>query len=383
MQGDGSQTATEATWTASERGLLRSLRLDPIKSSPSRLRTVIEHFKSGSSVFAITEDERVGVSKDLARKVRNLTYEGKLDWVLQRGEPQPEEQESESTSQVGGQTGAAVADKTSQHTIFDDNFHHRTLVTLAATLLEQLSIPEVDSRILGDGATLEVYYRGRGDEPGSAWYLGWESHEPTLEVETHPEYPYLEQHLGSDRLTEHLGRVKNHLRSHNGLKKELYFHIRKTAEERTGLPISPRNDIRGGSLTEAFVELVYREAIRSAMTADPSGIRRYTIDTDRSVPTGGSPFDLGGNHPAYCNRQLIGWEPLGSDRFRSLLAGPSYRIGSAHSAMIDEYRNDRMVKQLFDTYSALTQLVRSLGSTLAPSRVRRTVARATCVVCSD
>jgi hypothetical protein len=73
------------TWNSEEVKKLRRLRLDPIRNTPDRLRSLVEHFlKSGASVFAVTEGKcPVRVSKTLARKVRDLTLEGALGWVVE------------------------------------------------------------------------------------------------------------------------------------------------------------------------------------------------------------------------------------------------------------------------------------------------------------
>ncbi len=75
------------TWTREEVKELRRLRLDPIRNTPARLRLLVAHFlKPEASVFAVTEgDGPVRVSKALARKVRDLTLEGSLGWVVEDG----------------------------------------------------------------------------------------------------------------------------------------------------------------------------------------------------------------------------------------------------------------------------------------------------------
>ena len=72
-------------WNTEEVKKLRRLRLDPIRNTPDRLRSLVEHFlKPGVSVFAVTEgDGPVRVSKTLARKVRDLTSKGEMGWVLE------------------------------------------------------------------------------------------------------------------------------------------------------------------------------------------------------------------------------------------------------------------------------------------------------------
>jgi len=73
------------TWTREEVRELRRLRLDPIRNTPAKLRLLVAHFlKPEASVFAVTEgDGPVRVSKALARKVRDLTLEGALGWVVE------------------------------------------------------------------------------------------------------------------------------------------------------------------------------------------------------------------------------------------------------------------------------------------------------------
>ena len=75
------------TWTREEVRELKRLRLDPVRNTPAKFRLLVEHFlKPGASVFAVTEGEGpVRVSKALARKVRDLTLGGALDWVVGDG----------------------------------------------------------------------------------------------------------------------------------------------------------------------------------------------------------------------------------------------------------------------------------------------------------
>ena len=75
------------TWIKEETKELRRLRLDPIRNTPAKRRLLVAHFLiPGASVFAVTEgDGPVRVSKALARKVRDLTLEGALGWVVEDG----------------------------------------------------------------------------------------------------------------------------------------------------------------------------------------------------------------------------------------------------------------------------------------------------------
>lgn len=76
-----------SSWLTQEAVRLRKLKIDPQKSSPERLVALVNHFRRSGTLFAVTEgSSKPRVSKDLGRKVRKLTGQGKLDWVLARTE---------------------------------------------------------------------------------------------------------------------------------------------------------------------------------------------------------------------------------------------------------------------------------------------------------
>lgn len=74
------------TWNSEEAKRLKALRLDPVQNPPEKLTRLVNYFKSpGASIFGVTEGgSDFHVSKGLARKVRDLTGDGRLDWVLKR-----------------------------------------------------------------------------------------------------------------------------------------------------------------------------------------------------------------------------------------------------------------------------------------------------------
>jgi hypothetical protein len=77
---------TGRMWSPEEIARLKSLRLSPIRNTPQKLQLSIEHFKNSNNVYE-TIDKGIGsdyvvFSKELARKVRDLVREGKLDWPL-------------------------------------------------------------------------------------------------------------------------------------------------------------------------------------------------------------------------------------------------------------------------------------------------------------
>ena len=77
-------------WTREEQIQLRSLHLDPIRTDKEKLTTLIKHFQKGGGVWAVSEGQTgpVVVSRGLARKVRDLVLDHKLDWLLQQGTSQ-------------------------------------------------------------------------------------------------------------------------------------------------------------------------------------------------------------------------------------------------------------------------------------------------------
>ena len=66
--------------------LHEELNLDPIQNQPRKPMALTRHLKTnGASVFAVTEGEKEPqVSRGLARKIRDLTRSGELEWLLER-----------------------------------------------------------------------------------------------------------------------------------------------------------------------------------------------------------------------------------------------------------------------------------------------------------
>ena len=73
-------------WTPEEIKILRSMRLDPVRTDREKLITLVAYFQKGGGIWAITEAGTgpVTISRGLARKVRNLVLDHRLDWL--RGE---------------------------------------------------------------------------------------------------------------------------------------------------------------------------------------------------------------------------------------------------------------------------------------------------------
>jgi len=74
-------------WTPEEQRLLRSLHLAPVRTNREKLAALVVHFQEGRGVWAVSEKGTgpVLVSRGLARKVRDLVSDNKLDWLLVTG----------------------------------------------------------------------------------------------------------------------------------------------------------------------------------------------------------------------------------------------------------------------------------------------------------
>ena len=71
-------------WTTEQKIRLKEMNIDPVASSPERLKEMVNYFrKPGSSLWAVTEgDGPFHVSKSLGKKVRDDQAEGALDWLM-------------------------------------------------------------------------------------------------------------------------------------------------------------------------------------------------------------------------------------------------------------------------------------------------------------
>lgn len=70
-------------WSADEERKLRELRIDPARSSRARLKALVEHFSSGGTLYSVTANGIPELAtRELARKVRDATKEGRLGWLV-------------------------------------------------------------------------------------------------------------------------------------------------------------------------------------------------------------------------------------------------------------------------------------------------------------
>ena len=69
-------------WSKEEEQKLRDVHMAPARHTREKLAKLVKHFKKGGTLFSVThDDEPEHASQEFARKVRERTQEGKLDWV--------------------------------------------------------------------------------------------------------------------------------------------------------------------------------------------------------------------------------------------------------------------------------------------------------------
>ena len=71
-------------WTGEEKWKLKAMTISPVRTSPKRLKEMIEYFRRPDApLWAVTEGDRpFHVSKELGRKIRNFVDDGALDWMM-------------------------------------------------------------------------------------------------------------------------------------------------------------------------------------------------------------------------------------------------------------------------------------------------------------
>lgn len=122
-------------WTPDEVEKLKALRLDRVKNSRDKLVALVRHFKASLNVWAVAEGaNNISVSRPFAAKIRDLTIEGKLDWLLQ--------DQGLTRSESGGD-GGTVADPadTGWALQMEQSGHWPGLRTAAVSLSAQLRAP--------------------------------------------------------------------------------------------------------------------------------------------------------------------------------------------------------------------------------------------------
>ena len=71
-------------WTKEQKIILKELHIDPLISSPERLKTMVNYFRTpDASLWAVTEGHGpFQVSKSLGMKVRGYADDGAVDWLM-------------------------------------------------------------------------------------------------------------------------------------------------------------------------------------------------------------------------------------------------------------------------------------------------------------
>ena len=70
-------------WSVEEQSKLWELTIDPNRISREELTTLVEHFRKARSLRKVYEGgDAIHASQNFARKVRNATRSGLLDWLL-------------------------------------------------------------------------------------------------------------------------------------------------------------------------------------------------------------------------------------------------------------------------------------------------------------
>ena len=79
------------TWTNEEAKRLWAMTISSMRSSPEKIKSMINHFKTPeASVRAISGGAgAVEVSRPFARKIRDFVADGDLDWVMDETATRP------------------------------------------------------------------------------------------------------------------------------------------------------------------------------------------------------------------------------------------------------------------------------------------------------
>lgn len=229
-------------WSKEEERTLRDLKLSPYRDSPEKLITLIQHFMNNGTVYAVTEgDGSINVSKDLARKVRGLTQEGKLEWILHRGEMPSEEQRNTEDAELGP--------------------HQRELYYFGLRLRYRLSLPRPDqvAQLDPDRSSNEIdLWAGPGfeevthndedEEIEKEW--GFER----FDALSHPVFADFRCHLSDSDCWEVLNSVKKNYATYVSACREVSEQIESNIGER--LPHLASCEVR--AITSSLLSSIYR-----------------------------------------------------------------------------------------------------------------------------
>ena len=78
-------------WSPEEQKRLKKLRIDPARHDRKKLIALVNHFKENGTLLSVTgkgllrSGEEVHVSQGVARKLKSLTEQRQLEWLLGSG----------------------------------------------------------------------------------------------------------------------------------------------------------------------------------------------------------------------------------------------------------------------------------------------------------
>ena len=329
------------TWTTDEVRRLRQLVLDPVQNTRKKLRVLVEHFNEpGASVFAVTEGTAGPcVSKGLARKVRDLTRQGRLDWLI---EP----------SQLSDDNRRAQRELITDPLLVGLRKQHLAeLCEVASQLRGEVSVPRPDAEVRDTANRLVASY----------WRVGPKG-KCSLPVEDHELYCFLKQHLGRDEVWVRLEALRAQLPVYRQQCKELLKVISSLAVDKSyaDCPIADPREGRFPCISHSFGGSVYYEVVNVAM--------------------------------GYRGLDDLPYEPNSYRDGIKQLAFSGWGIAWAHEADLDHLEaahrklqcrllNDPRPKELVAGYRDLGATASQARARLEPNLVRQIVYRGVCDLC--
>ena len=267
-------------WNADEVESLKKLRLDPVRNSPEKLLALVRHFKGPKpGVWAVTEGaSEVRVSTYLARKVRDLTSEGKLDWLLQDQGLTP------SGSGGGGGTVAKAASLTWARQMQQSGDWLDLCKTLT-TLSEQLEAPVQQLLALSE---MDVWNQSLViDSLDGQTSVG-------LKIEDDQLFRALKEHFPAHSAWELLEEWKAKIEQIHGQLPALCQWV----AERPGIPALPQADPDGSVLdnpgiTARFAQTVVSNALETVYHGESiDDFYRHSVQREYEMSSSGGLWSL-------------------------------------------------------------------------------------------
>ena len=256
------------------------MRLDPVQDPPSKLEALVRHFKEpGASVFAVTQEKTdLQVSAGLARKVRDLVGNGRLDWVLARRRASTQVAQDQSTK--GDALAASVQILHGQK-----NEHRRALMS---ALLEVHGIDPMALHHYDLAVFYSLPHEPHWPVPRGQIYSGNEgSLVIKLDVEEKLEWTYLQQHLLSVPIWEVLDECKRAMSADIARRLELLGAVigrveRPLKEDGLGMKVVTDMPYMGGK--ERAVSLYYAFTIHDQALSRALGLQHLPLRREALFP---------------------------------------------------------------------------------------------------